>query len=122
MKLHTFFQSGSAYRVRIALNRKRIAYEPIFVRGGQGSRALRSPAYLQENPQGVVPTLDHEGRFFAPSRPMMEYLEEMFPTPPILRIAAIDGSECVHWHSLPRATSTPWLPRGSLAKWNANLP
>lgn len=90
MKLYTFFQSGSAYRVRIALNLKHIDYEPIFVRGGQGSQELRSPPYLQVNPQGVVPTLEHEGRLFAQSLPIMEYLEERFPTPSILPVAASD--------------------------------
>lgn len=90
MKLHTFFQSGSAYRVRIALNLKRIDYEPVFVRGGRGSQELRSPAYLQVNPQGVVPTLEHEGRLFAQSLPIMEYLEERFPTPSILPVEASD--------------------------------
>jgi glutathione S-transferase len=36
MKLYTFHQSGSAYRVRIALNLKRIGYESVLVRGGRG--------------------------------------------------------------------------------------
>ena len=55
MKLYTFYQSGSAYRVRIALNLKGIDYDPVFVRGGQGSEELRSPAYREVNPQGAFP-------------------------------------------------------------------
>lgn len=90
MKLYTFYQSGSAYRVRIALNLKGIDYEPIFVRGGQGSQELRLPAYLQTNPQGVVPTLDHDGRVFMQSLPIIEYLEEIYPAPPLLPIEVAD--------------------------------
>ena len=46
MKLHTFFQSGSAYRVRIALALKQIDYEPIYVVGGRGSTDLKRPCLL----------------------------------------------------------------------------
>lgn len=84
MKLYTFHQSGSAYRVRIALNLKGIAYEPVFVRGGRGSQELRSATYLQVNPQGVVPVLIDGGRVFTQSMAIIEYLEEICPDPPVL--------------------------------------
>ncbi len=84
MKLYTFHQSGSAYRVRIALNLKGIAYEPIFMRGGPGSQELRSPAYLQVNPQGVVPALVHDGRVLLQSVAIIEYLDDVVPTPRLL--------------------------------------
>ncbi|GAC1355869.1 MAG: maleylacetoacetate isomerase [Variovorax sp.] len=88
MKLYTFHQSGSAQRVRIALNFKGIAYEPVFVRGGRGSSELRAPAYLQVNPQGVVPALVDGGRVFTQSLPIIEYLDEVYPAPPLLPAAA----------------------------------
>ncbi len=84
MKLYTFHQSGSAYRVRIALNLKVIAYEPIFVRGGRGSEELRTPAYLKLNPQGVVPTLVDGECILTQSLPIIEYLEESYTGPPLL--------------------------------------
>jgi maleylpyruvate isomerase len=84
VKLYTFHQSGSAYRVRIALNLKRIDYEPIFVRGGPGSQELRSAGYLRVNPQGVVPALEHDGRILTQSTSIIEYLEEIVPTPSLL--------------------------------------
>lgn len=90
MKLYTFYQSGSAYRVRIALNLKGLEYEPIFIRGGRGSQALQAPDYLALNPQGVVPTLVHDGRVLAQSMPIIEYLEEICPAPPLLPVNAAD--------------------------------
>lgn len=90
MKLYTFHQSGSAYRVRIALELKGIDYEPIFVRGGPGSQELRSAEYLRVNPQGVVPALEHDGRIFTQSISIIEYLEEIFPARSLLPGTAAD--------------------------------
>lgn len=84
MKLFTFWQSGSCYRVRIVLNLKNVAYEPVFVRGGRGSQDLRKPEYLKLNPQGIVPTLVDGDRVFVQSTAMMEYLEETRPDPALL--------------------------------------
>ena len=84
MKLYTFHQSGSSYRVRIALNLKGIDYEAVFVKGGRGSEDLRSPAYLELNPQAVVPTLVHNGRVFTQSLAIIEYLEDVHPSPALL--------------------------------------
>lgn len=84
MKLFTFWQSGSCYRVRIALNLKNIAYEPVFVRGGRGSQDLRAPEYLKLNPQGVIPTLVDGDRALTQSMAILEYLEEAYPQPPLL--------------------------------------
>lgn len=84
MKLFTFWQSGSCYWVRIALNLKNIAHEPIFVRGGRGSQDLRAPEYLKLNPQGVIPTLVDGDRILTQSMAILEYLEEAYPQPPLL--------------------------------------
>ena len=56
-KLHGFFRSSASYRVRIALNLKGVEYEnvPVDIRGS--ARAQYSPAYMDLNPQSLVPTL-----------------------------------------------------------------
>ncbi len=84
MKLYTFFQSGSAYRARIALALKGIEYEPIYVVGGRGSDDLRQPDYLQLNPSAVVPTLIDGDNVLTQTMAIMEYLEETHPEPPLL--------------------------------------
>jgi glutathione S-transferase len=56
MKLYTYFRSSAAFRVRIALNLKGVAYDSI-------PKALlksehRAADYLELNPQGLIPALD----------------------------------------------------------------
>ena len=84
MKLYTFFRSSASYRVRIALNLKKISYEqaPIHLRRGGGEQLM--PAYTQINPQALVPTLEDGGKFFTQSLAIIEYLEEKYPQPPLL--------------------------------------
>ena len=55
MKLYTYFRSSAAFRVRIALNLKGLAYEPAFVHLGKAEH--RRPAYAAVNPQGLLPAL-----------------------------------------------------------------
>lgn len=84
LKLYTFFQSGSAYRARIALSLKGLDYEPIFVVGGRGSQDLRQPEYLALNPSAVLPTLIDGDVAITQSVAILEYLEERFPEPALL--------------------------------------
>lgn len=82
MKLYTYFRSSAAFRVRIALNLKGLAYEPAFVHLGKGEH--RQPAYAAVNPQGLLPALQVDGALLAQSIAIMEYLEEAHPQPPLL--------------------------------------
>ena len=60
MILHDYFRSSAAYRVRIALNVKGVAYESRQVMLLEGQQ--RSPEHLAVNPQGLVPALEVDGR------------------------------------------------------------
>lgn len=82
MKLHGYFRSSAAFRVRIALELKGIAYENAFVHLRKGHQ--RSPGYLGLNPQGLVPMLEDGPHALTQSLAIVEYLEETHPVPPLL--------------------------------------
>ena len=82
MKLHTFFRSSAAFRVRIALNLKGLKYEPATLKLSAGQH--RSESYLGVNPAGLVPVLEDGGNVIYQSLAIIEYLEEKYPQPPLL--------------------------------------
>ena len=82
MKLYGFFRSSAAFRVRIALNLKGLAYEQAAIHLRKNEQ--QKDDYLALNPQGLVPTLDDGGRLLTQSLAIIEYLEEIHPEPPLL--------------------------------------
>jgi maleylacetoacetate isomerase len=84
MKLYTYFRSSAAYRVRIALNLKGLAYEAIPVHLLRGGGEQKQAAYKDVNPLGLVPTLVTDAAVFTQSLAIMEWLDETYPEPPLL--------------------------------------
>ncbi len=84
MKLYDYYRSSAAYRVRIALNLKRVVPEErTFVHLRIGNQ--RAQDYLALNPQGLVPALVRDdGAVLAQSLAIVEYLDETHPDPPLL--------------------------------------
>jgi len=84
LRLYTYWRSSAAYRVRIALAVKGLPYESVprhLLRdGGQHRQA----DYLATNPQGLIPALEHDGHVVTQSLAICEYLDEVFPQPPLL--------------------------------------
>jgi maleylpyruvate isomerase len=88
MKLHGYFRSGAAYRVRIALNLKGLRVDHVFHHLRKGEQ--KAPAYLELNPQGLVPSLVlDDGTVLTQSLAIIEWLEEMHPEPPLLPREAV---------------------------------
>ena len=82
MKLYDYFRSSAAYRVRIALNLKGVAYESVPIHLVKGEQS--APDYLAVNPQGRVPALAVDGTVLVQSPAILEFLDERFPEPPLL--------------------------------------
>jgi len=85
VKLYSYFRSSAAYRARIALNLKGIAYETVSVHlvkdGGHNYR----PEFRAINPQMRVPVLvTDQGDRLIQSLAIIEYLDETHPEPPLL--------------------------------------
>jgi maleylpyruvate isomerase len=83
LKLYSYFRSTAAYRVRIALELKGLAYDYAPVNLLKAEQ--KSAAYLARNPQGLVPALElDDGSLIAQSMAIMEWLEETHPEPALL--------------------------------------
>lgn len=81
LKLYHGWHSTCSRRVRICLTEKGLDW-------GSAHIALPrlehlEPWYLKLNPNGVVPTLDHDGRIVVESNVIIEYLDEVWPKPPL---------------------------------------
>ena len=81
--------STCSQRVRFVLNTKGLAFDEVKLDLMAGDQL--KPDYLRLNPNGVVPTLDHDGAIVIDSSVIIEYLDEVAPaqsfTPadPVLR-------------------------------------
>jgi maleylacetoacetate isomerase len=81
-QLYTFFRSSTSFRLRIALAYKRLDYEPHYV--SLPKMEHRIPSYRDMNPQGLLPLLVEDGRFLIQSMAVIEYLDEVYPEPPLM--------------------------------------
>ena len=106
MILYHHNSSVCAAKIRIALAEKSLPWESRLMRldGDQFD-----PAYLALNPAAVVPTLVHEGRAIAESNVILEYLDDVFPEPPLrpadpfaraqarILMMRLDGDRGIHY-------------------------
>jgi glutathione S-transferase len=84
-RLYHFPLSPSCRKVRLSLAEKRIEVELIETRYWE-----KAPEFLRRNPAGKVPILNIDGKTLTESAPINEYLEERYPTPPLMPTTA-DG-------------------------------
>lgn len=83
IRLHGYWRSQAALRVRVALALKGLAFEEVtydLIAGDQFA-----PAFAALNPAAAVPVFeDGEGPPLMQSLAILEYLEERYPSPPLL--------------------------------------
>lgn len=84
LELYGYWRSSAAYRVRIALNLKGLAYASHPVHLVKDGGEQHAPGYAAMNPQQLVPSLRDGGRVLTQSLAIMEYLDETVPQPPLL--------------------------------------
>ena len=88
--LHDYYRSSAAYRVRIALNLKRVDYRSAPV--NLLSSEQRNEAYRVINPQGFVPALEVDGRILTQSLAIIGWLEATCPEPRLIPADPFDAA------------------------------
>jgi maleylpyruvate isomerase len=118
VKLHTYFRSSAAFRVRIALNLKKLPYEAEFVHLAKGQH--RQPAFATVNPQALLPVLEDGATLLNQSLAIIEYLEEKHPQPALLpkdlvgraRVRALSLLVACEIHPLNNLRTLTYLRKG----------
>ena len=95
MKLYWHPFSIMPWRIRIALHEKGIRYESIQV-DVYASRH-RTPDFLEMNPFGQIPVLEHDGVTISESIAILEYLEERYPAPALLPTDVVARAMVRQW-------------------------
>jgi len=89
--LYGFWRSLAAYRVRVALNIKGVTFEEVSVNLASGEQF--EEAYSALNPQHLVPLLKHDGHEIVQSLAILEYIEDIWPTPKLIPSTPHDKAE-----------------------------
>lgn len=84
LKLYDYFRSSACFRVRIALNLKGLNYQIIPIHLINHGGEQHSDNYQKINPQNLVPALQDDDKIFSQSLAIIEYLDEVHPTPAFL--------------------------------------
>lgn len=80
--LYDYWRSSAAYRVRIALNLKGVAYRTVQVDLAGGEQ--RGEDFRALNPLGLIPLLEIDGHRLSQSLAIIDYLDARFPEPPMV--------------------------------------
>jgi maleylacetoacetate isomerase len=83
MQFYGYWRSAATYRVRVAMNLKGLVAQEIPINLDAGEQD--APGFRALNPQGAVPALIEDGLPpLTQSLAILEYLEELYPDPPLL--------------------------------------
>lgn len=128
LRLYGYWRSSAAYRVRIGLNLKGLAYESVPVHLIRDGGEQHSPAFADTNPQKLIPVLQHGERMIRQSLAILEYLDETWwdgPNPLLpatarerARVRALAMLVACDIHPLNNLRVLQYLER----EWNAPQP
>lgn len=88
LKLYTYYRSSAAYRVRIGLHLKGLAYESVPVHLARAGGEQLQERYRAINPGAMVPCLRDGETTLSQSLAILEYIEEKYPRKPLLPVDA----------------------------------
>jgi len=86
LTLYSYWRSSASYRVRIALNLKRLDCRMEYIHLVRDGGQQFAEEYRRLNPQAQLPTLVHGDRVLTQSPAILEYIDEVWPEPPLLPV------------------------------------
>jgi maleylacetoacetate isomerase len=84
LKLYDYWRSSAAYRVRIGLNLKGVAYESVPVNIAPGVEEQMREPYRSKNPQMRIPALETERGLITQSMSILVWLDQTYPEPRLM--------------------------------------
>jgi glutathione S-transferase len=116
MRLH--YAPGSAHSAAVRIVTAEKGIEPELHKLDMVRHEQHSPEYLRINCHGTVPLLEHDGRKLFESFAILEYLDEIYPEPPLAgddprqRYAARKWGKYVETHIAPHLAIARWAALG----------
>ena len=93
LQLYYFHGATCGLKARLALSEKMVEYDHIAVE----REFLKSETYRKLNPEGVVPTLIHDGNIILESSIIMHYVDEAFEGPPLKPSDPLHVAQMLKW-------------------------
>lgn len=90
LHLYSYWRSSAAYRVRIGLNLKGLHYDILPVHLLRDGGDQHADEFVTVNPQRLIPVLQHGERLLRQSLAILEYIDEIWPSPPLLPAVSRD--------------------------------
>ena len=105
LELYNFPPSTCSLKVRICLAEKNLDWTDRRMDSRDGDHL--KPDYLKLNPNGVVPTLVHDGKVIIDSSVILEYLDEVFPKVCMTPEDPVDRAHMRKWLRYFEEVATP---------------
>lgn len=106
LELYNTPHSTCSQKVRICIAEKGLEWTDHLL--DLGKKDQLDPDYLKLNPNGVMPTLVHDGSVIIDSSAICEYIDEVFPDPPLVPADPAERARTQAWmrymEEVPTAT------------------
>src|SRR5262245_22524564 len=108
LTLYDSHGSPCARRVRAVLLEKGLTWTTRLV--DLTRMEQKGPEYLELNPNGVVPTLVHDGRVIYESNVITEYVDDVFPGPRLYPADPWERAQAKMWQAFELAMAKEFRP------------